>query len=429
MIARRALVLAVLGAAVALAFAPAGSASPYLRYGIQDDAWLASGPGGTIESRIDRLDRMGVDVVRYTLRWDEIARRKPANSRDDADPAYRWGVADDVLNGLRTQGMGTVVTLLGTPRWANGGRSFNWAPASKYSLANFAYSAAKRYPWVRDWLVWNEPNQRRWLRPTSARVYVKTLLNPAYVQLHKANPANRVGGGVTAPRGNIGGVSPVSWIRGMRAARARLDAYAHHPYPTDPRYETPWTGGCSHCETITMATLGRLLFEVRRNLGPKRIWLTEYGYQTNPPDGVLGVSTATQAAYLSSAARRAYSAPAVDMLINFLVLDDRPLGGWQSGLFRVDGVAKPAYSAFRLPLTQASRSGLRTDVWGQVRPRSGRQRYRLQQSRGGRWHWIGATRWTSARGFFSATVAAGKGSRLRMWSPGDGTYSRVVGVR
>jgi len=372
---------------------------------------------------------MGVDVVRYTLRWDQIAPTQPVDSRNPADAAYTWGASDAVLAGLHARGIGAVVTLLGSPAWANGGRSSNWAPSSKYSFANFAFAAATRYPWVREWVIWNEPNQQRWLRPTSSRAYVDTLLNPAYVQLHKANPANRVGGGVTAPRGNVGGVSPVDWIRGMHAARARLDAYAHHPYPLDPRRESPTSGGCAQCETITMATLGRLLTEVRRNFGSARIWLTEYGYQTNPPERLLGVPPASQALYLASAARKAYEAPNVDMLIQFLVRDDSLLSGWQSGLFTADGVAKPAYDAFRLPLTQSSRSGLRTVVWGQVRPGTGAQPYRLQQLRGGHWYWVGSTRVTNARGFFSAVVRAGKGSPLRIWSTSETRYSRTLTIR
>ena len=51
------------------------------------------------------------------------------------------------------------------------------------------------------------------------------------------------------------------------------------PYPSSSR-ETPFTRGCSYCETITMGTLEKLIAEVGRAFGPKRIWLTEYGYQT-----------------------------------------------------------------------------------------------------------------------------------------------------
>jgi hypothetical protein len=412
---------------LALALAGPAGASRYARYGIQDDAWLLSG-AGTLDSRLDLLDRLGVDVVRFTVRWDRVAKRRPASARSHADRAYDWSYADPVLRGLRSRGIGAVVTLYGSPRWANGGRSPNWAPRSKYSLANFAYAAAKRYPWVRDWTIWNEPNQRRWLRPTSPRVYTQVLLNPAYVQLHRANPRVRVGGGVTAPRGNTGGVSPVAWIRGMRAAHARFDAYAHHPYPLRPRVETPRLGGCDRCETITMATLPRLLREVRRNFGAKRIWLTEYGYQTNPPDRLLGVSRPLQARYVGSAAHRAYAAPYVDMLVHFLVRDDSLRGGWQSGLFTSSGAAKPAYAAFRFPLAQESRRGTRTVLWGHVRPGAGSVPYRLRQFRDGRWHWVGGTVRTGPRGFLRRVVRAGAGARFQIWSPGDRGYGSVLVV-
>ena len=111
------------------------------------------------------------------------------------------------------------------------------------------------------WLIWNEPNQARWLQPTSPKVYVTKLLNPAYRAIKQANPQARVGGGVTAPRGNLGGVSPLAWIEGMGRAGAKLDAYAHHPYPLQPQVETPWSGGCRHCQTISMASLDRLIAE------------------------------------------------------------------------------------------------------------------------------------------------------------------------
>ena len=43
--------------AVALAGLAGGAgASPSVRYGVQDDAWLRFGPG-TLEQRLDRLDR------------------------------------------------------------------------------------------------------------------------------------------------------------------------------------------------------------------------------------------------------------------------------------------------------------------------------------------------------------------------------------
>ena len=209
---------------------------------------------GTVEGRIQALDELGVDVVRFTVDWRKVEERR--GTRD-------WSSVDPVLRGLRARGIGVVATLYGTPRWANGGRSANWAPTSGSAFASFAFAAAKRYAWVKDWLIWNEPNQRRWLRPTTPSTYVTKLLNPAYRAIHRASAAVRVAGGATAPRASTGGVSPVHWIRGMRAARARLDAYAHHPYPLS-RLQTPSSGACVYCETITLASLDRLLHEVAR---------------------------------------------------------------------------------------------------------------------------------------------------------------------
>ena len=415
-------------AAIALAAAAPASASRLIRYGVQDDAWLMHGPG-SLEERIDTLDRLGVDLVRFTVRWDQVARKRPANGRSHLDPAYDWRSADAVLRGLRAEGIAALVTLLGTPRWANGGRSYSWAPRSGAHFAAFAYAAQRRYPWVRDWLIWNEPNQRRWLRPTTPSTYVSKLLNPAYAAIKQARRSARVAGGVTAPRGSTGGVSPVRWIRGMDAARARLDAYAHHPYPLRPRVETPWSGGCAHCETITMATLERLIAEVRRAFGNKRIWLTEYGYQTRPQDRMLGVTQAEQARYHAEASLRAYRAPYVDMLVKYMVRDDTFPGGWQSGLFLASGKAKLAATAFPRPLAQVSRRGSRTVVWGQLRPGKGAQTYRLQLRRGGRWAWVGGNRRTNARGFFTVAVRAGRGTSIRAWQAADKTYGHVLVVR
>ena len=150
-------------------------------------------------------------------------------------------------------------------------------------------------------------------------------------------PTARVGGGMTAPRAGIGGESPVAWIKAMGSLRPRLDAYAHHPYPARPQLETPWAPACRTCASIAMADLERLVTLVHQQLGRKRIWLTEYGYQTNPPDMFLGVSPTTHAQHVASAARRVELARFVDMLIFFLVRDDEDGDGWQSGFTTADG--------------------------------------------------------------------------------------------
>ena len=216
----RRLVVVLAAAAVAAAAAASTAASaPAIAYGLQDDAWIQFGPG-TVEQRIATLQRLGVRVVRLTVRWDQV---------EPEQGSFDWTAPDAVLGPLQDAGIEPIVTLYGTPGWANGVRAPNVAPTDGADFATFAAAIAERYPSVHKWTIWNEPNQRRWLSTASPVQYVTRLLNPAYVAIHDASPSSRVAGGVTAPRGGTGGTSPVTFIRGMGRAGARLDAYAHHP--------------------------------------------------------------------------------------------------------------------------------------------------------------------------------------------------------
>src|SRR4051812_23213989 len=95
---RTARAAATVGAAVGVAAAALAAPTPAdaatgVRFGIEDDAWLLHGPG-TLETRLAKLDALGVRLVRFNLRWDEIARTRPAQATDAADPAYDW-TSDD----------------------------------------------------------------------------------------------------------------------------------------------------------------------------------------------------------------------------------------------------------------------------------------------------------------------------------------------
>ncbi|HEX3290229.1 MAG TPA: hypothetical protein VHR46_02465 [Gaiella sp.] len=387
--------------------AASSSAAPGLKVGLTDDAWLEFGPG-TLDDRVARLGELGTQAVRVTLDWREI---------EAVQGTYDWSRDGTLLDALRGSDIEPVVAIWGTPAWANGGGGPNVPPRAAASFASFVRAAAERFPWVRRWIVWNEPNQRRWLTPPSPTLYVVRLLNPAAVAIKEVIPRSMVAGGATAPRGSRGGVSPVEFIRGMGRAGARLDAYAHHPHALSPA-ETPYTGGCSHCQTITMATLDRLVQETRAAFGPRtRIWLTELGYQTNPPDRVLGVSWARQARSVAEAQRKAYETRGVDLLIQYLVRDEPRLSAWQSGLETAAGRAKPAMASFALPLVQVARENLVTTVWGQVRTGQGSRAYVLQRRSAGGWVSVGGSRQTSTGGYFTRTIRADRGTQLRLLDP------------
>jgi hypothetical protein len=91
--------------------------------------------------------------------------------------------------------------------------------------------------------------------------------------------------------------------------------------------------------------LERELARIYRRQVP--LWLTEYGYQTNPPDRLFGVSPTKQAAYLTQAVSIARRDPRIDVMLWFLLRDERETERWQSGLVTASGKRKPSFTAFR----------------------------------------------------------------------------------
>jgi hypothetical protein len=171
-----------------------------------------------------------------------------------------------------------------------------------------------------------------------------------------------------------------------------------------------------------MARLADIRSLVTRTFGPKPLWLTEYGYQTNPPDRIVGVSPARQARYLGEAELKVWRTPGVTMLIQFLVRDEPSLGGWQSGLFTASGAAKPSRFAFSLPLAQWSH----TVLWGQVRPGSGRRFYEIQRWTGRGWVSVGGVRKTARGGTFRTVVHLARGTKVRLYAPQLGYASPLL---
>jgi hypothetical protein len=377
-VSRRSRVLVAVALACVAASALAATAAPSrnLQVGIYDEGQVFyTDPEKTFTS----LEQLHVEVIRVNLYWGGplgVAKKRPAKPTDPTDPAYNWGLYDRTVLYADAHGIKVVFSIFGTPGWANGGKARNRAPTKAVDLRNFAYAAATRYsgtfvrdedekqlPAVRLWLAWNEPNNPVFLSPQFRKVGKRNVVqspvdyaricNAVVTGVHgTALKGEKVACGVTAPRGNNTAkgnrpaLSPLVFLRGMKKAGAKgFDAYAHHPYYGKPS-ETPSTPPPART-AVTLGNINTLIKEVTRLYGPKRIWITEYGYQTRPPDNVFGVSYAKQAKYLTQAFSIARRNPRIDLMLWFLFRDDRKLGGWQSGLLTVGGRKKPAYTAFQ----------------------------------------------------------------------------------
>ena len=382
--------IAVLATAAVAATSQSANASRYMRVGIYDEAQTLYGP---IAQTMVTLKQLHVQEVRLNLYWGGrfgVAKSRPKNATNPADPAYDWDLYDRTVNYAAQNGVHVLFSVYGTPGWANGGKAANVAPKQATDLRNFAYAAARRYsgkyadssgrvlPAVKEWLAWNEPNNPIFLTPQykksakgwaiqSAVDYAK-ICNAVYGGVHATlAPAERVGCGVTSPRGNNDpkssrpSVSPLAFLRAAKKAGLKsFDAWAHHPYyagPSDQPTTKPVTAKGAPATAVTLGNINDLIKEVTRLYGNKRIWITEYGYQTNPPDRLFGVTLAKQAAYLTQAFALARKNARIDMMMWFLLKDEPSLAGWQSGLLTTTGKKKPAYAAFMKMAAAASPGG------------------------------------------------------------------------
>ena len=376
----RTFVVLVAAAAVALLAATASQASRYMRVGIYDEAQTLYGP---VPKTFALFKQLHVQEVRLNLYWGGtygVARTRPKNATNPNDPAYNWFLYDRTVNYAAQAGVHVLFSVYGTPSWANGGKGMNVAPTRAVDLRNFALAAARRYggawpgsdgrilPAVKEWLAWNEPNNPLFLMPQykktstgwviqSAADYAR-ICNAVYSGIHASlNAGERVACGGTAPRGNNDpssmrpSISPLAFLRAAKKDGLKtFDAWAHHPYyagPTDQPTTKPVTVKGAPATAVTLGNIGDLITLVTQLYGNKRIWITEYGYQTNPPDALFGVSWAKQALYLKQAFAIARANPRVDMMLWFLLKDDPNLGGWQSGLITIGGKKKPSFAAFQ----------------------------------------------------------------------------------
>ena len=373
---RAGVILAVLTAAL---LAASAHASRYMRVGIYDEAQTLYGP---VDTTFATFKVLHVQEVRLNLYWGGrfgVAKTRPASATNPSDPAYDWDLYDRTVNYAAQNGVHVVFSIYGTPGWANGGKGANVAPTRATDLRNFSYAAAKRYggsfkgadgrflPAVKEWLAWNEPNNPVFLTPQykktsrgwivqSAIDYAK-ICNAVYSGVHATFGASeRVACGVTSPRGNNNpsssrpSVSPLAFLRAVKKPGLKtFDAWAHHPYyagPSDQPTTKPVTAKGTPATAVTLGNIGDLIKQVTALYGNKRIWITEYGYQTNPPDALFGVTYAKQAAYLTQAFAIARKNPRIDMMLWFLLKDEPTLSGWQSGLLTTSGARKPAFAAF-----------------------------------------------------------------------------------
>jgi hypothetical protein len=440
----------------ALLIAGGGAGAQRVETTIQDDAALLHGSEAAVQRSARQMSELGADRVRITASWSVLApapgsRRKPAFDAEDTR-TYPFGglhALDRAIVAVKREGLDVQLDLaFWAPRWATrrGGRNrlrSRYAPDPR-AFAAFARAVARRYsgtfsdpehgivfrlPRVRMYTTWNEPNHPYFLLPqwkrtrTGYRPYSPHLYRPmhelAYRAIKDVDPDNTVLiGGLAATgshRPGRGGVPPLEFLRTLACVDDKLlpltvpecrgvgalhaDGFAMHPYSVGV---APGVGA-AHPDDVYLADLGRLsaligqLHALGRTDAAWPIYVTEYGYETRPPDPKALFSPVQQARFMGWATFLADSQPDVRMFAQFLLRDiDKPGGrDFQTGLLFADGRPKPAARAFKLPLfattATAADGSAALLLFGGVRPGNAARIVRIERRAPGTGGWVPVT--------------------------------------
>ena len=343
---------------------PKSSMPGRLLVGVQDDPsfrWA--------HDRAEMLDRArdaSASVLRTVVVWKDAAPNRPVNAEDPFDPGYELDDVDDLVRSTQQRGMELLITIWGTPGWANGGQAPNRPPHDPAALERFAIALADRYsgrhsgyPAVRLFSAWNEPNLEQFLAPqfdeagkSVGPALYAPIARAVYDGVKGGNPEALVAIGETSPRGHdvpTGGVqdshSPARFARLLAEAQpaVRFDAWAQHPYPPRSRIAPDEPVRWPRVGIGNLERFGTELDEWFGRDGTP-IWITEYAHETLPPEQ-LGIDPTLQARYAEEALQLAAENPRVRMFVWF-VFRDQLDGLWQSGLLWDDSTPKPALASF-----------------------------------------------------------------------------------
>jgi hypothetical protein len=299
--------------------------------------------------------QLGVNVFQIDLNWAETAPTRPTHPQNPQDPAYVWPAQlDQAVSAAPRYGIKICLRVQGTPPWANGGQTIEWGPNNPNDYGNFLIAASHRYPTVRRWMIWGEPNRDGNFEPMPVNSPVgprryALVLNAAYHALKRVSHANVVIGGDTW---SFGTVEPADFVRWMRLPNGKpppLDYYGHNPFSRrfPDLSESPYFPGGRDINDID--TLDAQLVALYHH--PVKLWLSEFTIASDHVNRAFNfsVSRKAQATWVTAAFALADSVNYVAGMGWFNLIDEPPSvpGNLTQGLMTWNLKPKPAFYAYR----------------------------------------------------------------------------------
>lgn len=399
----------------------------------------------------------GATYVRLPVTWRAIAPAAPSPefvATDPNSPGYNWAGLDATVEDAAAAGLTPILDIAGTPAWAYETQpdSVNGGSPESSELGDFATALATHYdgsqpgiPAERVFQVWNEPNVSLYVNPVSASTY-RGMVNAVADAVHAVDPSNLVVAGALDPFGHPRSkkqswysVAPLAFMRSLLCLskgkhprptcqdRVHFDVWSHHPYTFGGAF-----GKAKKPDDVELGDLPRMRALLRAGVragqvvsaNPVQFWVTEFGWDTNPPRP--HAASPTLAARWTAESLHQMWLSGVSVVTWFLLQDYPSPSPYQSGLYyRAESLAdarpKPGLTAFRFPFV-AYLEKKRVAIWG----RDGTSdeqvvTVQLRHGKSGRWRSVARIR-ANANGIFLASLKlrAKKKDWLRAVAAGSG---------
>jgi hypothetical protein len=243
-------------------------------FGIAGHAWWLD---QHLETFVGAYRDLGVTTVRLSVDWKYI---------EPTPGVYRWDRYDRVLDRLVDEHLTIVAVFVTVPPWAASDptacaveerepRDCDLRGDQIEAFERVVRATVTRYPFIRAWEFWNEPELWRHLGEDVGDYL--PLLSRFYRIVKEIDPS------VQVAASSLAGWEYVGWLYDVSEAMLGpgvrpWDAIAFHPYNT--HRERDARGAVASLRT---AEIERLRAEmVARGDGTKPLWLTEYGWDEGP---------------------------------------------------------------------------------------------------------------------------------------------------
>jgi hypothetical protein len=331
--------------------------------------------------------------------------------------------------------------------------------------ATAAQAPTAALPRVTLYSLWNEPNLKSWLSPQTKKkvpyspvLYRRLLYAAADGLKASGHGGDQLLVGELLPfarSGRTGSTKlrPLTFLRELACVNSRFRPYrgkaaklrgcsgkfrklpgtglAFHPYTLGggPDIKTPNKDDASIATLSRVTkTLDRLYSKRRLAMRRMPLWITEFGFQSSPPDH-FATPLRKIPGFQAQSERIAYRNRRVASFSQYPLLDDASLGGFQSGLRLKNGKAKKGVYAGFAHTIYAVKRGSRVEVFGCERAANASSTFTIEGRVGkkGKWKTL-ATGRPNAFGYFVRKVRFSPGKRSQFRFRVGGATSRAAGV-